>query len=145
MTWLRRVLLAIAVMSVPLHAHAQNPTVPGRVVRETELDRQVEKVASELRCVVCKGQSLQDSPAEFAQDMRAIIREQLAAGRTPDEVKAYFMERYGEWVMLEPPARGFNLVVYIAPVLMLLGGAAFVYFKARSLTRVGAVQESAGT
>jgi cytochrome c-type biogenesis protein CcmH len=133
---LRRALLAIAIVSAPLHAQAPSGNATGRIVRQTELDRQVEQVASELRCVVCKGQSLQDSPADFAQDMRAIIREQLAAGKTPDEVKAYFMERYGEWVMLEPPARGFNLVVYIAPVLMLLGGAAFVYFKARSLTRV---------
>ena len=114
------------------------PMLPRRIVRATELDRQVEQVASELRCVVCKGQSLQDSPAEFAQDMRAIIREQLAAGKTPDEVKAFFMERYGEWVMLAPPPHGFNLVVYIAPVLMLLGGGAFVYFKAKSLTRAGA-------
>jgi cytochrome c-type biogenesis protein CcmH len=141
MTALRRGLCALAtalVVVAPVHAQTTPDNAPIRIVRETELDRQVKQVASELRCVVCKGQSLQDSPAEFAQDMRAIIRTQLEQGKTPEEVKAYFMERYGEWVMLEPPARGFNLVVYIAPVLVLLGGAAFVYFKAKSLTRAGA-------
>ncbi|HUF50499.1 MAG TPA: cytochrome c-type biogenesis protein [Longimicrobiales bacterium] len=120
-------------------AVAQEPAatgVPGGVVRETELDRQVKAVSAQLRCVVCQGLSLADSPSELAQDMRAIVREQLEAGKTPAEVKAYFVERYGEWVLLQPEPRGFNLVVYIAPILLLVGGAAFVYFKARSLTRV---------
>jgi cytochrome c-type biogenesis protein CcmH len=134
---------ALAAICV-LPARAQNPTdaAPPIIVRETEIDRQVKAIASELRCVVCKGQSLQDSPADFAQDMRAIIREQLEKGQTPEQVKAYFMERYGEWVLLEPPAKGFNLLLYIAPIALLVGGGAFVYFKAKSLTRAGASDSS---
>ncbi len=63
---------------------------------------------------MCQGESIQDSPAALAQEMKAIVREQLAAGRTPDEVKSYFVEKYGEWILLRPKARGWNVMVYVA-------------------------------
>jgi cytochrome c-type biogenesis protein CcmH len=105
-----------------------------RVVRETLIDRQTRELASQLRCVVCQGLSIQDSPSQLAQEMRAIIREKLEEGMTPAEVRVYFIESYGEWVLLAPEARGFNLVVYVMPVMMLFGGGAFVYFRARRWT-----------
>lgn len=107
------------------------------VIRETELDRQVAEVASQLRCVVCQGLSIQDSPSDLAREMRDVVREQLAAGRTPDEVKAYFVEKYGEWVLLQPKPSGFNLLVYVLPIAMLLGGAIFIYFRARRWVAAG--------
>jgi cytochrome c-type biogenesis protein CcmH len=122
----------------------------GRYVEETEIDRLTREVSAQLRCVVCQGLSLQDSPSQLAQEMRAIVREKLAEGMTPAEVKTFFVERYGEWVLLEPEPRGFNLLVYILPVAMLFGGAGFVFFRARSWTRAGqtaaeqAQQESVG-
>jgi cytochrome c-type biogenesis protein CcmH/NrfF len=109
--------------------------VQGRYVEESVIDRQTREISSKLRCVVCQGLSLQDSPSQLAQEMRAIVREKLEEGMTPDEVKAYFVERYGEWVLLQPEPTGFNLIVYILPVAILFGGAGFVYFKARSWTR----------
>lgn len=84
------------------------------------------ELASELRCPVCQGESIQDSPAALAQEMKAIVREQLAAGRTPDEVKAYFVEKYGEWILLRPKAQGWNVMVYLLPLVALLGGAVVV-------------------
>ena len=54
--------------------------------------------------------------------MRALVRDQLGAGRTPEEVKAYFVSRYGEWILLEPQPRGFNLLVYALPILLVVGG-----------------------
>lgn len=111
------------------------PPVQGRYVEETLIDQQTREISSKLRCVVCLGLSLQDSPSQLAQEMRAIVREKLEEGMTPDEVKAYFVEKYGEWVLLEPEPRGFNLLVYVLPVAMLLGGAGFVFLKARSWTR----------
>lgn len=122
-----------AVQVVP--AAADRPSSDGRVVRETQLDRDVTEVSSQLRCVVCQGLSIQDSPSTLAQEMRGVVREQLEAGRTPEEVKAYFVDRYGEWVLLRPMARGFNLIVYLLPIAMILAGAAFVFFKARTWTR----------
>jgi cytochrome c-type biogenesis protein CcmH len=58
--------------------------------------------------------------------MRGIVREQLAAGRTADEVKGYFVDKYGEWILLRPRARGWNVVVYVLPVVALLIGAAVI-------------------
>jgi cytochrome c-type biogenesis protein CcmH len=139
MRWpVRFMLLAAAVvafMGSGSSAHALQAT--GRVVNETEIDRQTRELSSQLRCVVCQGLSLQDSPSQLAQEMRAIVREKLEEGMTQAEVKAYFVERYGEWVLLEPEPRGFNLLVYILPVAMLFAGAAFVFIKARHWTRSG--------
>jgi cytochrome c-type biogenesis protein CcmH len=101
---------------------------------QAAIDRRVRDVASEIKCVVCQGLSIQDSPSDLAQEMREVVREQITAGRTPEQVKAFFVERYGEQILLKPPAHGFNLIVYIAPVLMLLFGAVFIYLKARSWT-----------
>ena len=106
-------------------------------VPETQLDRDVRAVAAELRCPVCQGLSLADSPSELSQEMKDVIRAQLAEGKSPAEVKAYFVSKYGEWILMEPKAEGFNLAVYVLPVLALLGGGAFVFFTARRWVRVG--------
>jgi cytochrome c-type biogenesis protein CcmH len=98
---------------------------------DSALERAVREVSSELRCPVCQGESIQDSPAELSQQMRAVVREQLQAGRTPDEVKEYFVEKYGEWILLRPTARGWNMVVYVMPLIALLGGALVVMQASR--------------
>jgi cytochrome c-type biogenesis protein CcmH len=99
------------------------------------LEARVREVSSQLRCVVCQGLSIEDSPSELAQEMKAVVREQLAAGKSPEEVKLYFVEKYGEWILLQPKAEGFNLVVYLLPVVFVLGGIAFVVFAVRRWTR----------
>jgi cytochrome c-type biogenesis protein CcmH/NrfF len=124
----------LAVIAALAPARADALQARGRVVEETPIDRQTREISSQLRCVVCQGLSLQDSPSQLAQDMRAVVREKLEEGMTPDEVKAFFLESYGEWVLLRPEPKGFNLVVYIMPVLMLFGGAGFVFFKVRHWT-----------
>jgi cytochrome c-type biogenesis protein CcmH len=73
----------------------------------------VHDVAAQLRCVVCQSLSVADSPSETASQMRGIIRERLAAGESPAEVRAYFVEKYGEWILLAPPKSGFNLLVWV--------------------------------
>lgn len=116
-------------------AAQQQPAASGRVLQQTQLERQTRELASQLRCVVCQGLSLQDSPSPLAQEMRAIVREKLEEGMTAAEVKAYFVASYGEWVLMEPEPKGFNLLVYIMPVAMLIGGAGFIFFQARKWTR----------
>jgi cytochrome c-type biogenesis protein CcmH/NrfF len=131
----------LVLLVVPRQAEAavQAPTAgqpaANRVVQETLIDRQTREISSKLRCVVCQGLSLQDSPSQLAQEMRGIVREKLEEGMTPDEVKEYFVARYGEWVLLAPEPKGFNLVVYVLPLAMLFGGAGFVFFTARNWTR----------
>jgi cytochrome c-type biogenesis protein CcmH len=97
-------------------------------------EQQVYAVASELRCVVCQNLSVADSPSEMANQMRAIVRERLAAGETPAQVRQYFVERYGDWILLAPPRRGFTLLVWVAPVAAVLVGLGLAAFLVRRWT-----------
>ncbi len=87
-----------------------------------DLEDRTRAVATELRCVVCQNLSVADSPSEMAQQMRAIVREQLQAGKTPQEVKDFFVSKYGEWVLLNPTTRGFSLLVWVVPFVALVFG-----------------------
>lgn len=106
--------------------------VPQPEQPDSALEALTTQLAAELRCPVCQGNSIQDSPSELAQEMRNVIRDQLKAGKSADEVRAYFEDKYGEWILLEPRAEGFNLVVYIVPLVAILIGGAVV---ARSVRR----------
>lgn len=117
----------------PAGALAQPPVAAQK--EESALDRRTREVASKLRCPVCQGLSINDSPAELAVEMKGVVREQLAAGKSPEEVREYFIDKYGTWVLLEPEPRGFNALVYALPVLGVLGGALFVWAYVRRLTR----------
>jgi cytochrome c-type biogenesis protein CcmH len=96
---------------------------------------EVHAIASELRCVVCQNLSVADSPSEMARQMRDLIRERLAAGDRPADVKAYFVQRYGDWVLLAPPARGLNLLLWLAPFGAVAVGLAVVATLARRWRR----------
>ncbi|MPZ75287.1 MAG: tetratricopeptide repeat protein [Deltaproteobacteria bacterium] len=87
-----------------------------------DLDEQTRALAAELRCVVCQNLSVADSPSEMAQQMRASVREQLQAGKSPQEVKDYFVSKYGEWVLLAPTDAGFNRLLWWLPITVLILG-----------------------
>ncbi len=97
----------------------------------------VYEVAAQLRCVVCQNLSVADSPSEMAGQMRAIVRERLAAGESPEQVLQYFVDRYGEWILLAPRRRGFNLVVWGFPVVAVAIGLAVTILLLRRWTRAG--------
>jgi cytochrome c-type biogenesis protein CcmH len=107
------------------------------------LEAQVREIASKLRCPTCRALSVQDSQAGMANEMRELIREQLRAGKTPEEVTAYFVDRYGEWILLKPTAEGFNWTVWLLPVLMLGGGLFFVFMTARRWVEQGQARAAA--
>ena len=143
-------LLLLAVLAAPAVAAAQSPTpgdapVGGEAGPPTapsagddpELEAEARGIASQLRCVVCQGLSVEDSPSELAQEMKNLVREQLRQGRSEEEIKAYFVGRYGEYVLLEPTPRGFNLVVYLLPVLAILAGALILVRAVRGWTTAG--------
>lgn len=81
----------------------------------------------ELRCLVCQHQSIADSDADMAADMRAVVRERIAAGENPEQVKSYLVSRYGDYVTFDPPKTGANLVLWAAPLLFLAIGAVAVW------------------
>ncbi|MCC7003722.1 MAG: cytochrome c-type biogenesis protein CcmH [Gemmatimonadaceae bacterium] len=89
---------------------------------DSVLEARTTRLAVQLRCAVCQGISIQESPSSLAREMREVVKDQLRAGRSDAEVKAYFVSKYGEWILLAPTARGFNLVLYVLPALLLIGG-----------------------
>ncbi len=115
----------------------QEETVAESAPEDPELEAQVRELAAKLRCPTCRALSVQDSPSGMAQEMRTLIREQLESGKTPEEVTAYFVDRYGEWILLKPTAQGFNWTVWLLPILMLAGGLFFVFLTARRWVRQG--------
>ena len=119
------VLLLCVDLLIPLGASAATPTA------SPDLEDRVREVASELRCVVCQNLSVADSPSDLAREMRNLVRELLQQGKTPEEIKEYFHSRYGDFVLLEPPKRGFNLLVWGLPFAALLLGAGGIYLVAR--------------
>jgi len=98
-------------------------------------EKTVHDVAAQLRCVVCQSLSVADSPSETASQMRGIIRERLAAGESPAEVRAYFVEKYREWILLAPPKSGFNLLVWVVPFVGLGLGLVLVAVVLRRWSR----------
>ncbi|HEY0723686.1 MAG TPA: cytochrome c-type biogenesis protein, partial [Pyrinomonadaceae bacterium] len=96
------------------------------------IDERTREIAAELRCVVCQNLSVADSPSEMAQQMRAIVREQVQAGKNPDEIKDFFVSKYGEWVLLRPKTTGFSALLWILPYVALgIGVVAAFWFIRR--------------
>ena len=108
--------LIILHSGAPLAATGQ----PTDVVIETPAD-ETYQIGLLLRCPVCQGMPIAESPAEMAQAMMTRIREMHREGKSREEILAYFVDRYGEWVVLEPKAEGLNWLVWVLPPLVLLG------------------------
>jgi cytochrome c-type biogenesis protein CcmH len=132
--------IAHAGVASSLAAHQATDTARTTTTKDSALEARTSALAAQLRCPVCQGLSIQDSPSELAQSMRAVVRDQLAAGKTPDEVKAYFISKYGEWILLAPKPSGFNLVAYAVPVLVVLVGGAMIFLAVRRWT--GATEDA---
>jgi cytochrome c-type biogenesis protein CcmH len=88
-----------------------------------------------LRCLVCQGQSIADSDAELAGDMRSLVRERIAAGERPDEIRAWLVDRYGEWVSYAPGPSGNTALLFAAPLLLLVAGGWLVAKRLRPRRR----------
>jgi cytochrome c-type biogenesis protein CcmH len=111
-------------------------SIPGAAasVTDSALDARTTAVASTLRCPVCQGESIQDSPSELAKQMRAVVKDRLRAGESPEQIKAYFVSRYGEWILLEPKMTGLNVALYVLPVVLILGGLALIVILVKRWT-----------
>ena len=122
---MRRALLVFLLVAAPLRADSNLP--PSRWANEQLPDARQEAAATalmqELRCLVCQGQSIADSDAELAGDMRALVRERIARGERPEAVRAWLVERYGAWVSYRPPVEPLSWPLYAAPVALLIAGA----------------------
>jgi cytochrome c-type biogenesis protein CcmH len=110
----------------------------GGELSDAELENLTAIVADELRCLVCRNQSVLESNSELAREMQQLIRERLLSGESPDEVREYFLSRYGDYILLKPRARGAAILVYALPVLAFLLGGLLLFGKLRKWSRRGA-------
>ena len=115
LTWC---LAALLMIPLPLSAAVQD---------ETDVDIQVREIAKTLRCTVCQTENIWESGAPLAQQMRGVIRDRIALGHSTEEIRAYFLSRYGDYILMEPPKHGVNWLIWVAPFLLLVIGGFFLY------------------
>src|SRR5689334_25446908 len=113
---IRVLVLLLLTLLVTAAVAAEKLADPAREARAVALQK-------ELRCLVCQGQSLDESNAPLAADLRRLIRSHIAAGETDAEVKRYLVARYGDFILMRPPLEGDTLVLWLGPVVILLMGA----------------------
>lgn len=95
-------------------------------VNADTLEDQIAEISGELMCPVCEGQSVAESNAQLARDMRAIIKTRLLEGKSKEEIIDYFVSSYGETILASPPPRGFSIILWLLPVLSVLIGGAII-------------------
>jgi len=113
---LRFVLICYIAFFTSFHAHAVNPD---EVLENPVLEERARSLSTGLRCLVCQNQSIDDSDAQLARDLRLLVREKLTEGYTDREVLDYLVARYGEFVLLKPRFTTRNLALWAAPVILL--------------------------
>ncbi len=113
---------------------------PDEVLPDPGLEARARALSAELRCVVCQNQSIDDSNATLASDLRLLLRERMTAGESDEEVKQFLVERYGAFVLLKPPFDGRTILLWSLPLIVLVGSAAFIW---RHVGRLRAAPEVA--
>ena len=118
-------LLLLAVAPAPALADSRLPPDPYAYNQLADPRQEAEAAAlmQTLRCLVCQGQSIADSDAELAGDMRALVRRRIAAGERPEAIRAWLVDRYGNWVSYAPPVEPATWPLWGAPILLVLAGA----------------------
>ena len=135
----RAVLLGAAVMTVALAgpvraetpAAVADPALAPALAADPKLEADAMELSHKLRCLVCQNQSIAESNAPLAVDLRNQVREQLAAGKDKDDVIDYLVERYGDFVLYEPPVKGVTLLLWGGPALLLFGSAGWLVLRLR--------------
>jgi len=128
-------LLLLILLAVAPGVRAQD-ALPGASIPpagdEAGIRERASALADELRCPVCQGLSAADSQAEAAVAMRTRVEQLVREGRTDEQIRAWFVDRYGEWVLLEPPRHGRHWIVWLGPLVLLLAGAGVVVRRMRA-------------
>ena len=135
-----RVLLVVCALGMGAGTGAPVLAVqPDEMLTDPALEARARALSKGLRCLVCRNESIDDSDAQLAKDLRILLRERLVAGDTDEEAVAFLVDRYGEYVLLNPPATGANILLWVAGPAMLLAGVgiAFATFRRRTAAAEG--------
>ena len=133
---MKRLLLLLAILAAPLAAQDRMPPAPYsyQQLKDPALEAQARELMETIRCLQCQSQSVGDSDAQIAGDMRHEIRTRIAAGESPEQVRAWLIERYGDYVSYEPRVTATTWPLFAVPVLLLIVGVLIV---ARRMRRRG--------
>ena len=132
---MRRFLFLMGILVLLAPAFGATPSTGGRVVHEDALTRKELSIARTLRCTVCQNESVADSKAGIARDMRVLIRKQLRAGKSRKQIVAYFVSRYGDYILLKPRFDTVGAIVWILPLFLLVVLALSGWFVIRRHSR----------
>lgn len=129
----RALLIAVASLGLvtgPVLAQEPPPT-PDRPLPDVAQEARAQALFDDIRCVVCQHEAIADSPAGIAADMRGLVREEIAAGKTDEQVRADLVRRYGDFVLFTPPLRGGTWLLWFGPFAVLAAAGAGLWFVAR--------------
>ena len=135
---MNRLLLLVALVAAqPLLADSNLPPAywANRQLPDTKQEAKAQALMEELRCLVCQGQSIADSDAELAGDMRDLVRRRIAAGEKPADIRAWLIQRYGTWISYKPTAEPAAWPLWLAPIALLLIGALLIRRRIRVKAR----------
>lgn len=122
---MRALLISIALLAAtPALADSLLPAAQyaNKQLPDPRQEQQAKALMEEIRCLVCQGQAISDSDAEMAGDMRSMIRERVQAGESPEQIRAWLVSRYGNWVTYDPPLDAMTWPLWLAPIVLLLAG-----------------------
>ena len=132
---MRRLVILLLLAATPAPALAQTALPPApyanRQLEDPALEAKATALMHTIRCLTCQSQSIADSDASMAADLRSIIRERIAAGEDPEAIRAWLIERYGDWISYKPTADPILWPLWAAPVLLLGAGGALAYGRMR--------------
>ena len=101
---------------------------PGEILKDPKLEQRARSISKGLRCVVCQNQSIDDSDAKLARDLRVLVRDRIVAGDSDMAVIDYVVSRYGDFVLLRPPVKGVTLVLWLGPIVITLFGLIGLFY-----------------
>lgn len=128
----------LALVAVLLFSGSAFAVQPGEVLKDQALEKRAREISAGLRCLVCQNQSIDDSDAQLAKDLRLLVRERLVAGDTDEQVENFLVQRYGEFVLLKPTFGAHTLLLWLTPALVLLLGGIGAYAALRTRPQVTA-------
>ena len=126
-----RRLAAIALLLATITSGSSLAVQPDEMLKDANLEARARELSRELRCMVCQNQSIDDSEAPLARDLRLLVRERLTKGDTDQQVLDFLVARYGEFVLLKPPLESRTIILWTLPALALLAGALGLFFAGR--------------
>ncbi len=131
---MRRLFVALGVAAALIIGGTAMAVQPDEVLDDAALESRSREISAGLRCLVCQNQSIDDSDAPLARDLRLLVRERLVAGDSDTEVVVYLVDRYGDYILLKPPFKWTTLVLWSMPAVTLVAGLGLtaVYFRRRA-------------